>query len=257
MNTSDLVKKYGGGQEQKQLLSRMLDLIDAALSRHRPGFSYFMTPADRAYLTKVTELGRESEITFEGGYSEAERSIAVITPPGYDREKITVPIAVLALDYKGERLGHRDILGALMGLGIKRERVGDIIDTGWPQLIICDEAMAEFIILNLTKIGRMNTMLRRGEMGNIPEREAKIITATAASLRLDSVLAESFGISRSKATDYIKRGCVHLNWLPAVSCSKEVSQGDRISLRGFGKIELTSIGQQSRKGRTFINISRY
>lgn len=253
MNPGELLKKYGGNDEQRILLGHVCDLIGAAEKRWQPCFTAFLSPADQAYLARITELKRAAEITFYGGYSDAERRMLSLVPKGCD-EDIHWPIAILALRYKGERLRHRDILGALMSLGIRRDRVGDIIDLADPQLIVCEEALADYILQHLTQIARAKTEVTRGEIADIPEKSGTEIKATVASLRLDSILAEGFGLSRAKAADHIKRGNASVNWIPAVSASAEVKAGDRITLSGFGKIELSEIGGLSRKGRIFVKI---
>ena len=250
-----LVKKYGCGLEHKQLLSRIIDLAELAEKRAKPCYTGFLTPADQAFLLKITELNTVCRLEFYGGYPQAERKRAVVKPM-YECEEEVPPISVLAIECK-EKIGHRDILGSVMALGIKRDRVGDIIDGCTPPMLICDSGISPLIIEELKRVGRAGVKVHYTVIDNVPEPESVIRTATVASLRLDSIAAEGFRISRSKAADLIKSGIAQLNWSPCDNISASIAEGDKISLRGYGKIEVKKVGAQSKKGRTFVTIARY
>ena len=256
MSHTDLLSGFSGSEQGRLLLIRLRDLAERAERQYCACYTAFLTPAEQLLAERYRrELGG-AELSFEGGYPEAERKLAVLTPTEFYGEA-EPPISVLALEHKGDAPGHRDILGALMALGIKRNRIGDILDRCDPPLVICEAALSDYLITELKKAGRTNLSVRRGEITALPEAEYRELTGTVASLRLDSVLAEGFRISRTKAAEEIRRGLVQLNWLECTDCSREIRQGDRISLRGSGKIELAEVGNQSRKGRLFVTIRRY
>lgn len=241
--------------EETELLARIEDLIQLARKRHTPVFSEFLTPAQQAFLRNNRQLSRRNILRFAGGYEEAQRAMAVLLPEeGHDFHP---PVSILCVQYKGDRLSHRDLLGALMGLGIKRETIGDIIEHTNPQYIICDSKLADYIIQHFTKAGRANVTCAYSILPEIPPPQMQEITATVASLQLDSVVAEGFSLSRGKAAEAIRHGIVYVNWTLITSVSKEVGPGDQISLRGKGKIRLDEISGLSRKGRRFIKLSRF
>lgn len=252
-----------GPQDNQELLARMKDLAKLCQKRNRPMFSHFLTPAEQAFLKQNRELTHLASLTFDGGYPGAERAMAVLTPLDYEPDEYVwqddtkAPIAILAVNYKGDALTHRDILGACMGLGIKRETIGDILEQTTPQVLFCHQSISEYIQQNLLKAGRANVSCIPSDLPEIPEQEVKTITVTVASLRLDSVLAEGFSLSRDKANQAVKQGIVSVNWLPVTSPSKEVKEGDFITCRGLGKIKLSVVSGQSKKGRTFIEIQQY
>lgn len=245
----------------QELLARIKDLANQCNKRNRPVFSHFLTPAEQAFLKQNREITHLAQLSFDGGYNSAERAMAVLTPLGYQADEwqndTAAPITTLSVNYKGEALSHRDILGACMGLGIKRETIGDILEQTTPQVLFCHQSIADYMQQNLTKIGRANVSCTPCPLPEIPEQEANTITVTVASLRLDSVLAEGFSLSRDKANQAVKQGIVSVNWLPVTSPSKEVKEGDFITCRGLGKIKLSAVSGQSRKGRTFIEIQQY
>lgn len=197
---------------------------------------------------------------FYGGYEEAERVI-LLNLPDYaflqDMNPLTVIRAVKAPGSK--ELTHRDYLGSLIGLGIKRELIGDILVREDGADIICLSEIADFILTNYYKAGRTNLSLSQHDMGElvIPQTKRTQITDTVASLRLDSVTASAFGLSRGKAAEAIGRGLVFVNHVETTKTDFQLSEGDKITLRGKGKACLVEVGGRSRKDRQYITIERY
>jgi len=257
MNAREIAAKYAKNDEEKQLISRIAELCNKAFNKDTVCFSNFLTPHEQTLIGKIKEFRSIADIDFNGGYADAERRMAVIKGIGCSID-IKLPIEKLSINYSGPKLTHRDILGAILGLGIKREMVGDILCGIEPQIIIVHKQIADFIILNAKKAGRANISVEVAESDlDSVQPQKKIINTTVSSLRLDAVIAEGFSIPRSKAVDAVKLGRVCLNWQEVTSPSKEVKEGDKISLKGMGKIQLSQIGGKSRKDRTFITIEKY
>lgn len=197
---------------------------------------------------------------FYGGYEDAERVI-LINLPDYARLADNNPLTVIrACKAEGGRqLTHRDYLGSLVGLGIKRELLGDILvrEDGADIIVLSD--IAEFILSNYCKAGRTALSLSQHHISEliVPKVKRTRITDTVASLRLDSVTASAFGLARGKAAEAIGRGIVFVNHLEVAKPDFQVKEGDKITLRGKGKACLTEIGGRSRKDRVYITIERY
>lgn len=197
---------------------------------------------------------------FYGGYEDAERVI-LINLPDYARLADNNPLTVIrACKAEGGReLTHRDYLGSLVGLGIKRELLGDILvrEDGADIIVLSD--IAEFILSNYCKAGRTALSLSQHHISEliVPKVKRTRITDTVASLRLDSVTASAFGLARGKAAEAIGRGIVFVNHLEVTKPDFQVKEGDKITLRGKGKACLTEIGGRSRKDRVYITIERY
>jgi len=257
MDRNEIIKKYARSDEEKLLLARICDLASAAQKQWRCVFSEFLTPAEQALIGRVTELNREVESAFFGGFDGAERKILALWPDAYTAPAPEeVPIDVVEIEIRFAEITHRDILGSLMGLQIQRNRVGDILDTLEKPAFLCLRSMTPFILENLTKIGRNGVKLSLGEIKAPPEQRYSEIRATVASLRLDSILAECFGLSRTKAADLVRSGIAQLNWEPADDVSREIREGDRLSLRGYGKAIVAEVGGESRKGRRYVTLHR-
>ena len=162
-------------------------------------------------------------------------------------------------DARYRLLSHRDVLGSLMGLGISRERFGDIIMQDDGAVILADTPLLQYLKQNFTKIAMVAVSVEEMPLSDIAPRQEKVkeIKTTVASLRLDAIASSGFGISRTKAAEAIKGERVQVNWQPAKGPSQDVQEGDVISLRGKGRMELTQITGTSRKGRIGVLLKRY
>ncbi len=242
--------------DERALAARALDLAERA-SRGAVCFSDFLSPAERSVIASLKELRERCEIRFEGGYDGAERVRAVFRPAEPYCEP-PVPITALHITVRGGSASHRDILGSVIGLGITRAKLGDIVQAGDDRFVlICDSEIASYINNNLERAGRCAVTVTDGELADIPAPRVEEKTATVMSLRLDSVCAEGFGLSRTAASELIKGGCCFVNWVNRLSPSHPVAEGDTITLRGRGRIRLARVGGESRKGRTFITVERF
>ncbi len=251
----DFTEKYTSDKDEKMLLRRINDLVKSSEKHFSVVYSGFLDPAQQALVSRVTEFYGFIEAI--GGYDDAERRLLRICTNEYSNDD-GAPIVLFTAEatMKDAEISHRDVLGALMGLGIKREMTGDILPNGSRPQFFCHASVADFIELELKKIGRYNVELRRSECAELYETRYKDMTVNISSMRLDCISAEAFGISRTKAAEYIKKGLVFVNWQPKEDPSLEIRSGDRISMRGKGKIEVTGVSGTSRKGRLFVEIRK-
>jgi RNA-binding protein YlmH len=230
-----------------------------------------MDPHQRAIARNVLrDSGKH--VIFDGGYPSAERAIGMFLPdymisdginPDIIKASDDYPISLIQATYKKNQytknLTHRDYLGALMNLGIKRETLGDIlVHEAFGQIIALSE-IAPFIEQNLTQIGRAGVEVKRIETAKLafPEAKTEEKTYTVASLRLDAIVAEGFNLSRSEASDYIESGKIYLNFEECINVSRNVDEGSTISLRGMGRVVLEKVGGNSKKNRIFITVKRF
>lgn len=217
------------------------------------------------------------KVIFYGGYDDAERSMPVFLPDYLElAENCTVSElppeikellkVVRVTAPKGSRqLTHRDYLGSLLALGIDREVTGDILvkkprdKCGGGADIIVQSEIAEFIQLNYDKAGRTNLNVEILEIDELDEGTVNIEEKfdTVASLRLDSLVASAFGLSRGKAAEAIRRGIVSVNSMEAMKVDMEMSPGDKIVLKGKGKVILAETSGITRKDRIRIKLNIY
>jgi len=225
-----------------------------------PVHTGFLTPAELNFAEGVC---RSEGITylFDGGYEDAERRICVLFPQDDgDGRPVSQALCVLSLTVpKGGRpLTHRDYLGSLLGLGVERSVIGDILvrENGADVIILRD--MAELFLSQLSSVGRSSVSAEMKELQELDtgSRQGDEYTDTVASLRLDSVAASAFRLARGKAQDAVRQGLVSVNGRQVLKPDMEVSEGDRISFRGRGKAVLSEVGGRSRKDRIVIKVTR-
>lgn len=154
---------------------------------------------------------------------------------------------------------HRDYMGAILGLGIKREWLGDIWVNGEEAVIFVMQTVERHIADGLEKVGRYGVKLQRAELNELtpPERKVKRVSFSVKSMRFDAVLAGMFGLSRTAAASHIAAGEASLNYSECLKNDALVSPGDIISLRGCGKGAVSELGGLSRKGRLFVEAEIY
>ncbi len=250
-----LKNNNAAGEEEKILVARILDAARLCEKRNCPIYTDFLSPAQQVLALKTAQSLSFLDFQLWGGYENAERKMGAFIPKRFEEPEY--PITVLALKTRGEYPAHPEILGALTGLGIRREKIGDILTGTEPPKLICDSSIAPFLIENFTKAGRKAFHPEECEIGKVPEAEHEIKTFTVPSLRLDCVAADGFGMARTKMAELIKKGGASLNWVETDSPSASVQQGDTISLRGHGRLVVSEIGGHSRKDRIFVTVKKF
>ena len=251
--------------EERYLMRHIEDLADAAFSRGIARYSAFLS--DREQDLARAALGRagvRDGWRLDGGWPEAERRVLCLEPEYSYGE---CPVRCVQLQCRalpGAGLpAHKDYLGSLMGLALKREALGDIllpVDAPGTAYVFALEPAAKLICRELCQAGRTEVstrLLEPEEIPAFPAPERQLLTATVSSLRLDSVLAAGFSLSRGKAAEAVTSGKVQVNWTDCQKPDRPVSQGDTLTLRGLGKCVLEEVGNQTKKGRVFITLKRY
>ena len=255
------IEKIARNPEDKLLLAKLWDKINAGLRKNIPASTCFLSPRE---LEMARFLFGEPEGLYAfGGYTDAERKMLVYLPEYLEEDALyeeDSPVVCLRAEfYQGDRLSHRDFLGALMGAGIGRETVGDIcVGKSCCDFFVTQE-IAPYIEQNFLSAGRTRLHLSRIPLkeANIPEPEVKEIKDTMASLRLDSVISSGFRIGRSLAAQYVTTGKAAIDGLPCEKPDKAVAEGMKISVRGLGKIKLHAVGGRTKKDRISVVIHRY
>lgn len=255
------IEKIAQSPEDKVLLAKVWDKITAGLRRNIPANTCFLSPRELE-MTRYL-FGDLDGLHAFGGYSDAERRMLIYLPEYLDENALTAqdsPVVCLrASFYEGDTPTHRDFLGALMGAGIARETVGDIcVGKGSCDFFVTAE-IAPYILQNFTGAGRTKLRLEQIALAEVVIREPEVaqIRDTVASLRLDSIVSTGFRINRSLAAQHILSGRAAIDGLPCEKPDKPVAEGAKISVRGLGKICLSCINGQTKKGRTSVVIDRY
>ena len=262
MDKGALLDRLGAVGEDRLLLARILDRAHQAESRNIPVSTDFLSPQQQELCRDMLRLGGIAETSWMlfGGYEGAERKVILFLPDWMDATMAESPIRCLRATFRGEeKLNHRDFLGSLMGMGIVREKVGDILVAPDSADILVLDTVEEFLLQSWDSAGRTKLKVTRIEPLHIhiPEAKFELVRDTVSTLRLDAVASTGFRMARGKAADLIASGKVQVNWRECTKSDKLLSAGDTVSARGFGKFELTEVGGVTKKGRTSICVKRY
>lgn len=248
------------GDDLKILLSKAEDAVSLSENKYMTKSVGFLTPSERVFLEKNCRKPVDGRTVFYGGYDDAERTLMVVLPEYADDEEYKSEISPLLITARNlAEMSHRDFLGSLMGLGIKREMVGDILVLEDRCIIFVRKEIKDYILSNLDKVGRHGIMISACETDEvkIPPKKTEKISGTVATVRLDSVLSVALKTSRSRALEYITGGLVSLNWEETDNVSKMLTEGDVISVRGKGRFKVSCIGGLTKKGRYSILVDKY
>lgn len=248
----------GTGDADALFLARTEDLEQSVLKYKSPVFSHFLDPHQRGVYLKQHKPSPFVNVLLWGGHKDAERVVLGIFPDFQEPEAALFPISAIRITGTGNA-GHRELLGSLLSLGIKREMVGDLLPFEGFAYVFCHEKIAAFVLSSLERVGRERVQCEAVpfEGLTLPERKFRLVEGTVASLRLDCVLSLALGESRAKVCEYIAGELVNINWETACSPSRTVCEGDVLSVRRFGRMELAEVGHETKKGRVHISVKRY
>lgn len=237
-------------------MRRLLDKVQIVLNNHVLETTEFLDPYERKLAQSI--LNRFDEINYceYGGYEDAERKIIIIFPHYFAQDNKVEGVSVLRIDGALELADHRDYLGALLNLGITREKVGDILvheDFGF---IIIKEEISDYIQFNFEKIGNRNIKVSSisEDVLIIPEVKFKELKVFLTSLRLDVIISGAYNLSRRESMNIIKAENVKVNWESMDKSGAELEPGDVVSVRRYGRFILHEINGTSKKGRLMCTI---
>ncbi|QDR80701.1 RNA-binding protein [Sporomusa termitida] len=263
MSERDKILRYYRASGDADLAARLLDLAEATLKNRKYKISEFLDPYGQSIAETIAAHYNRLTLETNGGYPGAERMKAAFVDTEFLAYAGALDYSISCLSVQWDsrycRLSHRDVLGALMGLGIKREMLGDIIMGGEHCYIMADTNMAAYIAQNLAEVGQAAVAVAQASLADIPAKEEKIkeIRSTVASLRLDAVAASGFGTSRTRMAEDIAAAKVKINWQDAKSPAQAVKVGDVISMRGRGRVEVLEVPGQTKKGRYSVLLRRF
>jgi len=236
------------------LFSRVDDMIFQHEKGGKTVFSSFLDEREQGILTPFLK-NRRVVFDFYGGFDESERKLLSVG----ECDKSDFPITPFTLDYRSEyKLSHRDILGSLMGLGINRGSVGDILCKEGESVVFVTDEIAVYVKENLTKAGRVGISIREGLPKELPAvHDFTEINKTISSERLDCAVSALINSGRSQASELICSGLVALNHREELKPIKKIANGDVISIRGYGKFNIKSIDLKTHKGRIKLIALKY
>ena len=265
MNKTELLNKLARDNGERLLLARALDKLELARQRNIPACTDFLSPQERVSVENLLNACGHPRHLFFGGYEGAERTVCAFLPDWQEAEDWqgdgeSCPVRALRCTWSGgQKLTHRDFLGSVLGLGLDREKVGDLLVADGRCDVLALEEVADFLVFHMEQAGRVKLKCSPLPLDRLepPAVETRTIRDTVSSLRLDAVAASGFSLARSKAADLISSGRFQLNYRECVKPDRAVAQGDVISCWGLGKCVVQEVGGTSRKGRILLVLERY
>ena len=249
-------KPYGADEALK---ARIEDAADLSAVRKAPCFVGFLDERQADLSSKIARnLGVQGFMLW-GGYEDAQRRMFAAFPKELLPDSERFPVISIYLSFRKEdSLSHRDFLGALMGLGIKREALGDILVGEGRCVLFCKEEIANFVETQLTKVGRTGVKLVPAGSFPLPEgQRVEELSFTVASNRLDCAVACFVRSSREKSRQLFSQGLVTHNYEVEKSLSAVLQEGDKVSIQGYGKFIIDQIGSETKKGRLKLAARKY
>ena len=258
-------------KELALLFARLDDLYRSA-ERGLLVSTSFLSPRDLHFaLEYLKRTGRAERSVAYGGYADAERKRIYLLPDfmegasGGDFAEYGFENDISAVEVRGSgyrKLSHRDFLGSVLGLGLERDVVGDILvnEGDVPSaVIICDAAVSPFICENTVKVGSDTVKARVVCTEDIvpPEKRFLHVCDTVASARLDGVVSSLVSVSRDRAKEIVLDGAVELDYEVCMRPDKAISAPCILAVRGVGKFRINSLADKTKKGRVRLDADKY
>jgi RNA-binding protein YlmH len=248
--------------DEHRFVDQAQEWIDKVAQHYIVKRTDFLDPRQSFILH--TLLNRQDDVQgrLDGGYVTAERKRAILAPLYVALEQEDVGIHVLAVTTgqgKFVNLEHRDFLGAILGLGLKRDKIGDIhLHEHGCHYMVTEEA-SNYLELHLSQISKYEVSTRR-----IPLDALQVATVqyseqqlSVASMRLDGIASDVYQLSRAQILQPIKAKKCRVNWRIIEDPSYPLQALDVVSLQGYGRFTILEVEGVSKKGRLRMRIGKH
>ena len=219
----------------KNKMFKIIDKANGCLKNYDVRYSDFLNPFEVENAKAILNSNDDLKYSVDGGYDESERKIVFIYPFYMEYEDIDETLRFIQIEgnFKFKSISHKDYLGSLLSLGIKREKIGDIIiHENFCQVIVSFD-ICDFILMNLEKVSNNNVKLKEISREDIiySKLKYKDVSFTVTSSRIDCIISGLYNISRQESSKLINNEKVQVNYEKITSCSKEIKAGCLISVR--------------------------
>ncbi|BFH61499.1 YlmH family RNA-binding protein [Paenibacillus azoreducens] len=248
--------------DEREFVDKAWEWIVHAGQFHESRLTDFLDPRQTVILESLANRHPDVQVRFDGGHAEAERCRALIAPDYRDLSSEDMKLKVLRIDSTDQKflaLEHGDYLGSILGLGIKRSKIGDIhvLEDGC-HAVVCEEISA-FLDMNLNQVHRIHVQseILPIEQLRISKTSLEMLDITVASLRLDGIASDVYRLSRSKVLVPIRAGRCRVNWKTEEDPSVQLREGDVVSMQGFGRFKVLEAGDVTKKGRYRVRVGKF
>ncbi len=219
----------------------------------------FLDPREQYICESIIGKNQDVQLHLFGGKEPLERKRAILAPYYEEISKQDFELVLLSCTYpqKFVQITHRDVLGAVMSAGVKRQKIGDIIVHDGIIQLICDETIASYLKIHFNQIKNSKIQWKEESFERLifPKHQWHENQGTVSSLRLDAVLKEMYRISRSQAVEYISKGFIKVNFKLVENPSFQMEEGDIISFRKKGRSKIVKINGKTKKDKVRITFA--
>jgi RNA-binding protein YlmH len=239
--------------EEREFIDQVINWKEYVEQNYAPKLTDFLDPREQQILATV--IGKHTDVKWElfGGVPRAERKRALLFPEYLEAKDEDFQVKLFGIDYakKFVNIEHRQVLGSLMSLGLKRGKFGDILIDGDDVQFFAADEVADYIRLQLESIGRASIGLSELPLDKAVDiaDDWNEVTTTVSSMRLDTVMSALFNLSRQKSQLLIQHGQVKVNWTAIENTAFECGEGDIISARGYGRAKIITIEGKTKKDK--------
>lgn len=248
--------------DEKSFVDRAWEWVERAALYHEMKRTDFLDPRQAYILSTLAGSQPDAQVRLDGGFPEAERRRAIIAPDYRVLEDEDMGISVLDIasdDRRVADLDHGDYLGALLGLGIKRDKIGDlhVSDSGCHALIA--DGIGDFLVGHMKQAHRVDVSVSVRSLSELCVVQAKLEeqTLSVASMRLDGIASDAFRLSRAKIVDPIRAGRCRVNWKAEENPAEPLKAGDVVSVKGLGRFKVLDVEGVSKSGRIRVRIGKF
>jgi RNA-binding protein YlmH len=246
--------------EERDYIDQVLNWKDYVETHYTPKLTDFLDPREQHILTML--IGEHGEVNYKlfGGSPDVERKRALIIPEyiTVDDDEFQVSLFEIQYPSKFVTIQHRQVLGTLMSLGLKRGKFGDILLKDNKCQFFAAKEIRDYIKSNVETIGRAGVKLVELDIENaIATKELwEESDLTVSSMRLDTVISGIYHLSRQKSQLFIQQGLVKVNWTLTENPSFECGVSDMISVRGYGRAKILAIEGKTKKEKWRITVGK-
>ncbi|WP_179395272.1 RNA-binding protein [Lacticaseibacillus absianus] len=245
-------------KEEGPLIDALAERIGQAATEYRPVLTDFLDP--RQWYIAQTLCGAHGEVRAHafGGWPDAERVRVLFAPDYFEPQPEDFELAALEIKYptKFADLTHSQVLGTLANSGIDRAQFGDIVTDGVHWQTFTTRTMSEWVQANVDHVGRIGVRLEPIALDAVvrPTNDWEQAQLTMTSVRLDSLVGHTFNVSRARAKALIEGQKVRLNFAVSTAPDLMVGVADIVSVRGFGRVRVTALLGETKKGKQRVDI---
>lgn len=246
-------------KEEAGFIDLVYSWIQQVENRYAPFLTGFLTPRQAMIVQQIVQGQDEVRLQVQGGYETAERTRALLMPSYYQAQFDDFDLTLLKVKFpsKFAEISHGKILGTLIGAGIDRDRIGDIISDGQDWQVVVDQTIKNYLQTHVRKIGNVGVQLEDLNFDQLLQSNEKweTVTIISSSLRLDTLISKVYNLSRQRAKDAVAGGLVKMNFVEMERADAEVRVNDIVSLRKFGRFWIKSIDGMTKKDNYRLSVN--